>query len=505
MNQETLPPPWRESEFVQLSQIRLSVPVEYSFLLYWVRRVSQTEIIGELGTRLRPPRNATVSIFIKGHFRIFKSTDFDGRKWRLRVYRTTLAEPELQIEATAPSPAPTDADPVLKTVFHQANVRDAIYHLVPKYLKSKYTAFCRQASAKFSRHEPLLDVTFPETEAGYASCQRAREGDFTGIYEPGSGIESRRADLNDALSPAVNLALYLPQLDKKDWKSPAAVIERSPIRCNDAEGQIFVGWPEQRVLEGMLRLAGFAASNSEFIDYTWVEFARAMNDTRSVVLTYLTSWFQAPGDREAAYTAAYGEISLAVQQFLRQELPRRWFSKPERYARLADSHTMLVYKCSRPFVGRTRTELTYEFQNPDSMKRFYKTANLALPAELDAIQESVRGSGLERHYQRIFSRDIVQSVASRRRNLDRLMSAESTIIECFIEFGRAGHEFRHRMSSHPDQTAEGIARYAADFARALTYRAKRIHPALDCGDLALPLLIEASSALNSVLRGKRAA
>jgi hypothetical protein len=56
------------------------------------------------------------------------------------------------------------------------------------------------------------------------------------------------------------------------------------------------------------------------------------------------------------------------------------------------------------------------------------------------------------------------------------------------------------MTSDPQQTAEGIARFAANFANALIYRAKRIHPTLDCSDIALPLLMEASSALNGVMR-----
>src|SRR5207245_1962626 len=91
-------------------------------------------------------------------------------------------------------------------------------------------------------------------------------------------------------------------------------------------------------------------------------------------------------------------------------------------------------------------------------------------------------------------------VAHRQHNLDRLMYAESSFIECFIQFGLRGNEFRYRMTSDPQQTAEGIARFAVNFANALIYRAKRIHPTLDCGDLALPLLMEASSALNGVMR-----
>ncbi|MEO8130390.1 MAG: hypothetical protein ABI822_25040, partial [Bryobacteraceae bacterium] len=472
-----------------------------------VRRVNKRDLAGNLGTRLSSPRQAIVKISIHGYFRVLTCSNFDGTKRRLRVFRTAMVEPELSVEAAAPLPRPFDTDPVLKTVLHQTSVRDAIYHQAAKVLKSKYLGFCKEVFAKFSRQEPLLDVIYPNTVEGVAAWYRGLEGDFTTALHQSSGIETLRADLSDALPYDTEVELYLPKIEKKDWKSPAAALERSPVRSNEAAGQIFVGWPEQHVTEGMLRLAGFACANSTTgtLHHATVAHSgtpcEASAGGRSIPLAFLTSWFEAPGDRECTYTPAYGDISLAVQQFLRQELPRRWFSKRERYARIADSHAMLVYQCSRPFVGRTRTELTYEFQNPDSMKRFYKTANLALPSELDRIQEILSGSAHAGRYQRIFSRDIVAAVAARRRNLDRLMSAESSIIECFIEFGRAGHEFRRRMLSHPEETAEGIVRYASDFAKALTCRTKRIHPSLDCGDLVLPLLMKASTALNRTVRG----
>ena len=505
MNQDTRPTTAALVEFTPLACIQLALPVDYTFLLQWVRRVNLREVIGDLGTRLYSPRPASLKVTVQGSLRLVKSIDAAGQM-RLRVYKTT-GHTNISVEASAPLPAATDTDPLLKTLLNQTTVRDAVYQLVPQCLQTQYTTQCNRILDETTENEPLLDVSFADTEKGLESWMRAIGGDFAVIAEPDSGAEANRGTLSSQLPPTASIEIYLPQLDRKDWKSPAAAIGRSPVRCNNA-GQIFVGWPEQRVMESVLRLAGFAAASEASslagasVSHTGAPGGDGFAVTRQIPAAYLTSWFEAPGDRDTTYTAAYGEIALSVQRILREELPRLWFSKPERYARLADSHAMLVYKCSRPFLGRTRTELTYEFQNPVSMKRFYKTANLAMPAELERIQEILKGSELARHYQRIFSRDIVGEVATRQHNLDRLMSAESTIIECFIQFGMTGHEFRYRMGSHPQHTAEGIARYAADFASALIYRTKRIHPTLDCGDLALPLLMEASSALSGVLRGE---
>ncbi len=475
-----------------LGCIQLAIPLDYTFLLHWVRRVSLRDVVGDLGTRLRSPRPAMVNILIESDFRMVQSVDAAGRV-RLRVYKSASAS-KIAVTAAVTLPQLSDSDPVLKTVFGQNTVRDSIYHLAPQALQAQFGRRCAEV-LDADRENPLLDASFASTEQGLAALARALEGDFTG-----SGIEFRKSTLMNQLNAQAVIELYLPQLDRRDWKRPADAIERSRVRCNEA-GQIFVGWPEQKLIENTLRMAGFAAfKRTSSLATASVNCGGAVK--RQIPASYLTNWFDAPGDREIKYAPAYGEIALSVQRVLREELPRLWFSSPERYARVADSHAMLVYKCSSPFLGRTRTEFSYEFQNPTSMRRFYRTANQAMPAELERIQTILSGSDLARHYQPIFSRDIVGEVASRERNLHRLMFAESAIIECFIQFGMVGHEFRYRTASPSRQTAEGVARYAADFATSLISRTKRIHPTMDCGDLALPLLMEASRALNAVLRGE---
>jgi hypothetical protein len=494
-------------EFEPLGCIQLALPVDYAFLLQWVRRISMREVIGDLGTRLRSPRPAKLRISVEGDLRLVKSIDAVGQM-RLRVYKTASDKlPATIVNASVPFPAGNDDDTLLKTLFQQNTVRDTVYGLVPQCLKTQYTLLCDRIFEETGESEPLLDVSFADTEKGMESWMRAVEGDFTTLFETGSDVQSHRGTLSTQLTAGATIELYLPHLDRRDWKFPAAAVKRAEVRCNDA-GQIFVGWPEQRVMEGMLRLAGFTTASktssiaSSMVSHTGAPGEDGTTITRQIPTGYLTSWFEAPGDRETTYTAAYGEIAMSVQRLLREELPRLWFSNPSRYARLADSHAMLVYKCSRPFFGRTRTELTYEFLDHTSMRRFYRTANQAMSAELQRIQTILKGSDVARHYQPTFARDIVQEVAIRQHNLHRLMAAESTIIECFIQFGLTGHEFRYRMTSHPQHTAEGIARFAADFANALIYKAKRIHPTLDYGNLALPLLMEASSALSGVLRGE---
>jgi hypothetical protein len=153
-------------------------------------------------------------------------------------------------------------------------------------------------------------------------------------------------------------------------------------------------------------------------------------------------------------------------------------------------------------VGKTRTEFSYEFQLNASMRRFFRTAAQALPAELDRIQPALASATCAETYHRKATRAIIDAVQTRRQHLDRLMSAESTIIECFIEFGIRGNECRNYLSSHPEDTAEQIARYAEAFARALNCRVRRIHPTLDTSDLALLLLMEASNVLSGMMRGQ---
>jgi hypothetical protein len=492
-------------EFEPLHCIHLALPVDYSFLLHWVRRVSVREVVGDLGTRLRSPRPATLRIALQADLRLVKSVDSAGQL-RLRVYKTPTADVRtVSVEAAVPPSCASDPDPVLNTVFGQVPVRDAVYSLVPQCLTTQYTLNCGRVYDETPETEPLLDVSFTNTENGLKTWLQAITGDFSTVFEPRSDAHSNRGTLDTQLDAYAPIELYLPQLDRKDWKSPAAALARAQVRCNNA-GQIFVGWPESRVMECILRQVGFAAADktrsiaSATVSHTIAPGEDGVAITRQIPASYLTSWFLAPADRETNYTSAYGAVALSVQRVLREELPRLWFSKPERYARLADSDAMLVYKCSQPFFGRTRTELSYEFQCSKSMRRFYRTANQAMPAELERIQTILAGSHLARHYRPARARDLVGDVAHRRHNLDRLMAAESSFIECFIQFGLRGNEFRYRMTSDPQQTAEGIARFAANFSNALIYRAKRIHPTLDCSDIALPLLMEASSALSGVMR-----
>jgi hypothetical protein len=386
-------------------------------------------------------------------------------------------------------------------------VRNAIYGRAAECLETKYSQLISRIFDETGQTEPLLDVSFPNTEHGLEAWLTAINGDFTAAFQTRADLATHRGALTRDFSHHAAIELFLPYLDRKDWKFPVRALARARIHSNVA-GQIFVGWPSRDCVENTLRLATFAAidktsSASSFtVNHTAPPDECGTEVMRQIPGNYLTAWFDAPGDRDSMYGPVYGEIAFVVQKLLREELPRRWFSKKERYARFAESYAMLVYKCSRPFVGKTRTEFSYEFQLQASMRRFYRTAAQALPEELNRIQAGIAGSAFAETYHMKATRDIIDAVQTRKQYLDRLMSAESTIIECFIEFGITGNECRKYISSHPEDTAEQLARYAEAFARALNCRVRRIHPSLDCCDLALLLLMETSSALSGMIRGQ---
>jgi hypothetical protein len=506
MYRKILERPANLTEFDRLQTIRIAAEVNYSFLLHWVRRAGVHDVAGDLGLRLRSPRPANLNITINGNFRLLKSIHPSGRM-RLRVYRLTSLEGRtVSVTAVAPLPGESDADPLLSAVLQRPGVRDAIYGLAAESLRKEHTILFSRMHDQEERGEPLIDASFADTESGLECWMAAAQGDFTSVFSGSLDIELHHSTF-DSFSGYSSIELFLPHLDRKDWKSPADAIDRAPVRCNEA-GQIFVGWQEESAIEDTLRLAGFVAAHktrsagSFTINHTGEADEYGTRITRRIPGGYFTTWFDAPGDRDPAYGPTYGEIALSVQRVLREELPRLWFSNPDRYAKLQDSHAMLVYQCSRPFVGKTRTEFSYEFQSPTSMRRFYKTAALALPEELARVHDRFFETAHAAHYHPNSARQIVQAVEKQRRFIDRLMAAESTIIECFIQFGVAGKEVRERITSRPADAAEQITKYAEAFSRALNYRVKRIHPTLDCSDLALPLLIEASSSLSGMMRGR---
>src|SRR4051812_11870628 len=102
-------------EFEPLGRFQFTLPVNYTFLLHWVRRISMREVIGDLGTRLRSPLCAAVQISFDGDFRLVRGTDASGRP-RLRVFRMAGA-PRLTIavDTVAFTPSENETDPVLTT------------------------------------------------------------------------------------------------------------------------------------------------------------------------------------------------------------------------------------------------------------------------------------------------------------------------------------------------------------------------------------------------------
>ena len=80
---------------------------------------------------------------------------------------------------------------------------------------------------------------------------------------------------------------------------------------------------------------------------------------------------------------AFARVSVAIQTLLRERVPSHYFVDPRAFVNVKTAYPMLVYRASRPFRGKMRTELTYDILHP-------KTAGHILP---DGAAGTGRGIG----------------------------------------------------------------------------------------------------------------
>jgi len=91
------------------------------------------------------------------------------------------------------------------------------------------------------------------------------------------------------------------------------------------------------------------------------------------------SWLRAPDERSGGFFPAFARISVALQEALRERVPAAYFENLENYRDTKKAYPMLVYRASRPFRARTRTELTYDVLNPATLARVFRSAKQCLP------------------------------------------------------------------------------------------------------------------------------
>lgn len=201
-------------------------------------------------------------------------------------------------------------------------------------------------------------------------------------------------------------------------------------------------------------------------------------------------WRSAPLERSAAFSAVFGAISQSIQCTLRNELPPLYFSLPDRLSDPRRALPLLVYAASGPSPRYHGREFTYDVLNPRMMGGFWWTAAKFLPTLLTPIHNGLLEAGqleLARAYAPRRYRRILASVRRRKEFVDRILSAETSLVNDLINFSIAIRHARRPLAAH--------LRLMASWGFTL----RRIYPGLDASPLVQKLFTIATRTLAAAL------
>jgi hypothetical protein len=202
------------------------------------------------------------------------------------------------------------------------------------------------------------------------------------------------------------------------------------------------------------------------------------------------AWLGAPDERTPGFFPAYARISVAIQTLLRERVPSHYFVDSRVFANVKTAYPMLVYRASRPFQGKMRTELTYDVLNPKTLAAFFRTVRPNFSQVLEAVKCRLQAEGLvdlAASYEPSRANTILESIlklSKSRKCLYVLIRAESGLITTLIDLAGLGNlPVRQR------------ARRVASFEKKWRYQLRRMYPGTDFTWLASELLETAAQAL----------
>jgi hypothetical protein len=201
-------------------------------------------------------------------------------------------------------------------------------------------------------------------------------------------------------------------------------------------------------------------------------------------------WLAAPDERTPGFFPAFARVSIAIQTLLRERVPSHYFVDRRAYRNLKTAYPMLVYRASRPFRGKMRTELTYDVLNPKTVAAFFRTVRPAFGEVLEEVKAGLHAEGLAdlaSFYEPSRANSILESVqrlSKSRKCLYVLIRAESGLVTTLIDLAGLG--------SLP---LKQQARRMALFEKKWRYQLRRMYPGTDFTWLASELLETAARAL----------
>lgn len=205
-------------------------------------------------------------------------------------------------------------------------------------------------------------------------------------------------------------------------------------------------------------------------------------------------WLRAPGERDPRFLSIYSQLSVAVQRALRRWLPCVYFSSADRYRDTGMAWALIAYRGSRPFFGRTRTELSRDVLNPLVLPRLVRSSHLRVRADLARVKAMLSALGmaeLAAEYAPKRTSEILHLVQRDRRRLLAVLSAEASLIDEFLKLAISTKE----AASGFRRPLKALSHLAATFADAVSSRLRRLFGGVDLSLAAVPLFLEATRSL----------
>jgi hypothetical protein len=201
-------------------------------------------------------------------------------------------------------------------------------------------------------------------------------------------------------------------------------------------------------------------------------------------------WLAAPDERTPGFFPAFARVSVAIQTLLRERVPTHYFVDSRAFGNIKTAYPMLVYRASRPFRGKMRTELTYDVLNPKTLAAFFRSVRPALPEVLENVRARLIAEGLG-DLAPIYDParaaailDSVQRLSKSRKCLYVLIRAESFLVTTLIDLAGLG-----------TLPIRQQARRMASFEKKWKYQLRRMYSGTDFTWLAPELLETATRAL----------
>jgi hypothetical protein len=430
-------------ELEYLSRVELTQDVTYEFELYWLKRPGMYLVEGDLARRLATVR-VRAAVRLEGDFRLIKSIDANGHL-RLRVC-TGNRRSKIGVHVF-PALPPGHQDPVLPEVLGLTSLRDAIYREAARIVQRRYAEILKDSEGL----SPLLDYSFSSGDAGLESWMCAIEGNLT---RANGDATERRHDLLGEHSSRFQLQIHMPFLSRKETRNPKAALANALVESRGKH--INVRRPNDELLEHHLTAAALLAQSEP--------------DKHPFAI-----WMRAPGPKSALYGPAYHAVARAVQTVLRQHLPQIWEQSSARAFSPLEADTVSVYHESRPWLGRTRTDFSYDCWCPTAMKLFFRSARMTSAGT------------------------VLQPVLKRPKYLISILAAERQMINSLINLGIRCHGITNLHAMDPAEATRQISIFAKPWAKSFRTALKGVLPGLDCSSLAPALLAEATGALSESL------